>query len=406
MSMPPGMKPRKSRGAGISSSKNVSEKRKPLQNGGDKKTKAKPKNATRTDRKGPPINEEKAIGSRANSKGELEPEENTKDNRSKSKGELESEEHENRSNSSDELESDYDYPEFEVVNLSPTDPKSPFTGDIPKPEDFNAKSWHNLLPCTAENSLGAALIRQMKDTSVFDSAIILLSGIYVDKKKKYSRYGSRKVWLTNDCKFMYWDSKKEGDESGWIKLSGVKQLICQEKDCEVTTGVYKMTLRFNYPPNEDRWKKVFINLIPKKADVHTKEGDPVKVPKYKFDADTFAGVPIRDHLLVNSYYILDSVKGKGVDERLGFCYQEQKFVAVRYIAKGLVPLILRSHIDVAVLKRISAKNIVSHMEFLFDRESSGIYVIYEYVAEEYSGINQDRSRWNSQAQPARCSSSK
>lgn len=187
---------------------------------------------------------------------------------------------------------------------------------------------------------------------------------------------------------MHWNSKKESSDGGWIRISAADELVCKSNLWEVVSNEqYKMILRFPSPRHEHIWKLAFINFMPSNAKIDTGDDNLDKSKKYELEYDRIAGIQLRKHLRVNSYYILDSVKGLGAEGTLGFCSVRQKFVAVRYIPKGLVPLILRTPSDVAVLKRISHPNIVSQMEFLFDRESSGIYVIYEHVPEEEDGIN-------------------
>lgn len=272
-----------------------------------------------------------------------------------------------------------------IENLSPGELGNPFMDEIPRPETFQFRDFENLLSSALENYP----LKSRKYVSVFDCVLMLMSGVHVDKKKKYKRYGHRKIWISPDYQYMQWNSKKDCADDGWIRLNAVDQLVCRDNHCEVVTnnGEYRMTLKFPSPREEYLWKLAFINLIPADAEIEMGEVHCGKYHPYILEDDTFTGFRVRDYVQVNSYYILASAKGCGIDGRLGFCAEEQKFVAVRYIRRDLVPILLRSHVNVAVLKRLTHPNIVSQLEFLFDRESSGIYVIYEYVPEDENGIN-------------------
>jgi serine/threonine protein kinase len=100
---------------------------------------------------------------------------------------------------------------------------------------------------------------------------------------------------------------------------------------------------------------------------------------YTLVDDTFNGSNLRTYCMVNAYVVLGPVKGHTGQARLILSRADKTFFALRYVSPAATSLILRSHEEIAVLKRLSHPNIVKHYECLVDSSRGGNYLIFEHT---------------------------
>lgn len=225
-----------------------------------------------------------------------------------------------------------------------------------------------------------------RELSVFECCAILQGGLAAYKKKSFRRFGARRVWLSAECDRMLWTSKKNGYAPAHIKLQKVARMKCVDREVSVdSVEGYRVSLLFANPKDAGLWVRALSCLIPLQARVLAPRGiiPPDKEREdYTLIDDLFNGRPLRDCVAVNSYIVLCSANRQPAEmgNKLAFSRSEASFCGLRYIPYKLVPLLLRSQEEIAVLKRLSHPNVVKYHECLQDQEHGGNYVIFEYLA--------------------------
>lgn len=228
--------------------------------------------------------------------------------------------------------------------------------------------------------------KPLKDMSVFECCAVLQAGVAAYKKKSFRRFGARRVWLSAECDRLLWTSKKDGVTADHIKLQKVAKMKCVDREVSVdVTEGYRISLLFANPEEAGLWVRALSCLIPLQARVRAPRGIiPADKERedYTLTDDVFDGRPLRDCIAVNSYVVLCAAKGQPQDmgNKLAFSRSDGSFCGLRYIPYKLVPLLLRSQEEIAVLKRLNHPNIVKYHECLQDQEHGGNYVIFEHLA--------------------------
>lgn len=227
--------------------------------------------------------------------------------------------------------------------------------------------------------------KAVSDLSVFECCALLQAGVAVYKKKSFRRYGVRRVWLSPKCDHLYWTSKKNGVAADHVKLQKVVKMKCVEREIsiDVIEG-YRICLMFANEDEASMWVRALSCLIPLQARVRETRGViPAEKERedYNLSDDTFNGMALREYMSVNSYVVLCCAKGQRLflGNKLAFSKSDGLFCGLRYIPHKVVPLILRSQEEIAVLKRLSHKNIVKYHECLLDTEYGGNYVVFEHL---------------------------
>lgn len=233
------------------------------------------------------------------------------------------------------------------------------------------------------DNIQAKAVRAM---SVFECCAVLQAGVAAYKKKSFRRYGARRVWLSPECDKLFWTSKKDGVFTDQVKLQKVAKMKCAEREVsiDITEG-YRISLIFATPDEAGMWVRALSCLIPLQARVREPRGiiPPDKEREdYNLSDDAFNGLPLREYMAVNSYVVLCAAKGQpqSLGNKLAFSRSDGSFCGMRYIPHKIVPLMLRSQEEIAVLKRLSHPNVVKYHECLLDTDRGGNYVIFEHLA--------------------------
>ncbi|CDF39730.1 Protein kinase [Chondrus crispus] len=228
--------------------------------------------------------------------------------------------------------------------------------------------------------------KPLAEMSVFECCAVLQAGVPAYKKKSFRRFGARRVWLSPECDRLLWTSKKDGVTADHIKLQKVAKMKCADREVSVdVTEGYRISLLFGNPEEAGMWVRALSCLIPLQARVRAPKGvvPPDKDREdYTLIDDVFDNRPLRDRIAVNSYIVLCSANKQPpqMGNKLAFSRSEASFCGLRYIPYKLVPLLLRSQEEIAVLKRLDHPNVVKYHECLQDQEHGGNYVIFEYLA--------------------------
>lgn len=221
------------------------------------------------------------------------------------------------------------------------------------------------------------------EKTVLECAVELLASTAAYKKKAWRRFGVRRVWLSADCERLCWTSKKDGVKSDYLRLSRVARLLC--KDREVAIDImegHRIALLFANSDEANMWTRCLSCLVPMLSRVKAPPGVvPSEKEREDFNLvdDTFNGRSLRSYGSVNSYVVLGPVRGHSGEARLVLSRADKTFFGMRFIAADVTPLILRSHEEIAVLKRLSHPNLVKHHECLSDTGRGGHYVIFEHT---------------------------
>lgn len=228
--------------------------------------------------------------------------------------------------------------------------------------------------------------KAVPDLSVFECCALLQAGVAAYKKKSFRRYGVRRVWLSPECDHLYWTSKKTGVFTDHVKLQKVAKMRCTEREvCIDIIEGYRISLIFANADEAGMWVRALSCLIPLQARVRETRGiTPAEKERedYNLSDDVFNGVPLREYMSVNSYVVLCCAKGQplSLGNKLAFSRSDGLFCGLRYIPQKIVPLMLRSQEEIAVLKRLSHPNVVKYHECLLDTEHGGNYVVFEHLA--------------------------
>lgn len=228
--------------------------------------------------------------------------------------------------------------------------------------------------------------KAVPDLSVFECCALLQAGVAAYKKKSFRRYGVRRVWLSPECDHLYWTSKKNGVFTDHVKLQKVAKMRCAEREvCIDIIEGYRISLIFANADEAGMWVRALSCLIPLQARVRETRGIiPAEKERedYNLSDDVFNGVPLREYMSVNSYVVLCCAKGQplSLGNKLAFSRSDGLFCGLRYIPQKIVPLMLRSQEEIAVLKRLSHPNVVKYHECLLDTEHGGNYVVFEHLA--------------------------
>lgn len=228
--------------------------------------------------------------------------------------------------------------------------------------------------------------KPLRDMSVFECCAVLQAGVAAYKKKSFRRFGARRVWLSPGCDRLLWTSKKHGLPADHIKLQKVAKLKCAEREIsiDVTEG-YRISLLFANADEAGLWARALSCLIPLQARVRAPRAilPPDKEREdYNLADDTFNGRALREYMSVNSYVVICSSRAQpqSLGNKLAFSRSDASFCSLRYIPHKVVPLILRSQEEIAVLKRLDHPNIAKYHECLQDTEHGGNYVVFEHLA--------------------------
>jgi hypothetical protein len=219
--------------------------------------------------------------------------------------------------------------------------------------------------------------------TVLECCIELLAGSTAYKKKAFRRFGARRVWLSADCKRLCWTSKKGSGESPFMLLASVSRLRCHDREVsiEVMQG-RRVALLFGNAGEACMWTRCLSCLIPLQALVRA---PPNVVPSekdredYNLVDDLFNNRSLRTFATVNAYVILGFVPGHNSMARLVLSRADKAFFNIRYVPQRLVPFLLRSNEEIAVLKRLTHPNIVKYHECLTDSSRGGNYVLFEHT---------------------------
>lgn len=220
--------------------------------------------------------------------------------------------------------------------------------------------------------------------TVLESAIELMAGMPAYKKKAFRRFGVRRVWLSADCERLCWTSKKDGVESDFIRLSRVARMRCVDRELSVDVMEgHRIALLFANAQEASMWIRCLSFLTPLQSRVRSSASDIVPSEKdredYNLVDDYFNGKPLLAYGSVNAYVVLGPVKGHSGEARLVLSRADKAFFSMRYITPTAVPFLLRSHEEIAVLKRLSHPNLVKYHECLLDPSRGGNYMIFEYT---------------------------
>lgn len=251
-------------------------------------------------------------------------------------------------------------------------------------EDHDPGTLFNVDP--RGDVMNAIQHKAVPDLSVFECCALLQAGVAAYKKKSFRRYGVRRVWLSPECDHLYWTSKKTGVFTDHVKLQKVAKMKCTEREvCIDITEGYRISLIFANADEAGMWVRALSCLIPLQARVRETRGIiPAEKERedYNLSDDVFNNIPLREYMSVNSYVVLCCAKGQplSMGNKLAFSRSDGLFCGLRYVPHKIVPLILRSQEEIAVLKRLSHPNVVKYHECLLDTEHGGNYVVFEHLA--------------------------
>lgn len=283
-----------------------------------------------------------------------------------------------------------DVPEVTRPPVPPVRASVPRDAPLPASHTYSAEKDHDpakLFNVDPDADLMTEITsRDLRDMSVFECCAVLQSGVAAYKKKSFRRFGARRVWLSPSCDRLSWTSKKSGVGSNHIKLQKVAKMKCVEREvCIDVTEGYRISLLFANPDEAGLWVRALSCLIPLQAHIRAPRGIiPLDKERedYNLTDDIFNGRPLREYMAVNSHVVLCAAKGQpqSMGNKLAFSRSDVSFCGLRYIPHKLVPLMLRSQEEIAVLKRLDHPNIVKYHECLLDTEHGGNYVVFEHLA--------------------------
>lgn len=285
--------------------------------------------------------------------------------------------------------------EVEVPSRSvPFSPQSPVvihstTSQIPT-RTYSSEADHN--PATLFNIdkegqlLQSIHSKPLLDKSIFECCVVLQAGVAAYKKKSFRRFGARRVWLSAGCDRLLWTSKKSGLPADHIKLQKVAKMKCVDREVSIDVSEgYRISLLFGDSEEAGLWVRALSCLIPLQARVRAPH-DIMPPDKEREDFnladDVFNSIPLRQYKCVNSHVVLCCARGQpqNIGNKLAFSRSDGSFCSLRYVPHAIVPLLLRSQEEIAVLKRLDHPNIVKYHECLLDEEHGGNYIIFEYLA--------------------------
>lgn len=221
------------------------------------------------------------------------------------------------------------------------------------------------------------------EKTVLECAIELLASTPAYKKKAWRRFGVRRVWLSADCEKLCWTSKKDGVQSDHMRLSAVVRLRCVEREVSIDVSEgHRISLLFANAEEANMWTRCLSCLIPLQSRVRA---PPMVVPSdkekevFSLVDDFFNGRGLHSYGSVNSYVVLGPVRGHNGEARLVLSRADKTFFGMRYISEHESSFVLRSHEEIAVLKRLQHPNLVRHFECLADANRGGKYMIFEHT---------------------------
>lgn len=185
---------------------------------------------------------------------------------------------------------------------------------------------------------------------------------------------------------MCWTTKKPGLYADSVALAKVIKLRIVDRDLSIdVVDGYRVGLLFADAEEASLWARALSCLVPLQARVRAPRGviPPDKEREdYSLADDVFDGRFLRDMVAVNAYVVLCCARGQpgGMGNKLAFSRAESAFCGMRYVPRRLVPLVLRSYEEIAVLKRLQHPNLVRYTECLRDPDHGGYYVVFEQLA--------------------------
>ncbi|KAI0557877.1 Protein kinase [Gracilaria domingensis] len=183
-----------------------------------------------------------------------------------------------------------------------------------------------------------------------------------------------------------WTSKKVGVPANHVKVHQVARIKCADRElCVDLIEGRRISLLFANADEAALWVKALSCLVPLQARINAPS---VVIPpekereEFTLSHDMFNGRSLREHVGIGNYVLLCSAKGHPAanGHKVVFARSDSSFCTLRYVPRKLVPLLLRSQEEIAVLKRLKHPNIVQYHECLLDQEHGGTYLTFEFLA--------------------------
>lgn len=222
--------------------------------------------------------------------------------------------------------------------------------------------------------------------SVLECCALLQEGVAALKKKNFLRFGARRVWLNAVCDKLMWTSKKAGAPANHINIQQVARVKCTDRELTIfLIEGRRISLLFANADEAAIWVRALSCLVPLQARI---SAPTVAIPpekereEFTLSHDLFEGRSLRQLVSISNYVLLCSAKDHPVanGHKVAFARSDSSFCTLRYIPRKIVPLLLRSQEEIAVLKRLKHPNIVHYRECLLDQQHGGTYVTFEYLA--------------------------
>lgn len=235
--------------------------------------------------------------------------------------------------------------------------------------------------------------KAVNELSVLECALLLQTGISVEKKKMFGRRAKRWVWLNQQHDALQWCSKKVGKKKEEVRFDQITSVKQAEQQVVIEHirfyqhfdygHWYRTSLKLESCREAGVLVKALSALTPAHSDISETMG--IALPRedaarYSLADDRFDGTPLNIMPSVNSYAVLcrAAYHAQNPGHMVVFSRSVKRFFGMQYVPRQAFPFFLRSPEDIAILKALRHKNVLRYRECLADTERGGHYLVFEY----------------------------
>lgn len=237
------------------------------------------------------------------------------------------------------------------------------------------------------NAMDNIQAKGISKISVFECCAVLQSGMQVLKKRRWFLFDHHFIWLSADCKHVFWASIKEGTSEEHVRIDNIAGIVWNEKNRSMKIQCENpVCFKFLTADHAHVWLKVFVCFLSIEAEIRGWDTSIASLQRVRKDYnemyDSFNGKALMEYTAVNSYAVLSNAKKQRqeVGNKLAYSLFDHKFYGLRYIPPNLVGGMLGSKEQIVFLNHLNHPNIMKYRECLFDRVSDRYFVTFENMA--------------------------